>query len=102
MIFLTGSMLFGSVLSSHGYLQAVFVVTMFTSVWLAFFNMLPIYPLDGSKVLRWNKAVYAVTLMVIFAFLYYIAGIAIVSSLIFALFIALVFYFFFSSGMHIF
>lgn len=30
--------------------------------WLAFFNMLPIMGLDGTKVLNWNKKIYAVIL----------------------------------------
>ena len=30
--------------------------------WLAFFNMLPFFGLDGSKVLLWNKVVFFVTI----------------------------------------
>lgn len=39
--------------------------------WLAFFNMIPIGVLDGAKVLRWNRAVFAVvmTLALVFAFI---------------------------------
>ena len=36
---------------------AIGVVT-FISLWLGFFNMLPILPLDGSKVLAWDIRVY--------------------------------------------
>ena len=39
---------------------------MFISILLAFFNMLPIYPLDGSKVLAWNPGVYALAMGTIF------------------------------------
>ena len=41
-------------------------LTIFISILLAFFNMLPIYPLDGSKVLAWNKEVYFITMGTIF------------------------------------
>lgn len=40
--------------------------TIFISILLAFFNMLPIFPLDGSKVLAWNKPIYVTTLLLIF------------------------------------
>lgn len=72
------------------YMQLMISTTLFICVWLAFFNMLPIYPLDGSKVLRWNKTIYAVTMILIFAFLYFVAGAAILPSLVFVLIIALI------------
>ncbi|MBI4399798.1 site-2 protease family protein [Candidatus Micrarchaeota archaeon] len=30
------------------------------NMWLAFFNMIPIFPLDGSKVFEWNSVVWGV------------------------------------------
>ncbi len=45
------------------YIEATLVFTAFINLWLAFFNMLPIYPLDGSKVLSWNKPIYVITLI---------------------------------------
>jgi Zn-dependent protease len=47
-------------LVSHpsAYLGTAIGVVTFISLWLGFFNMLPIPPLDGSKVLAWDWRVY--------------------------------------------
>ena len=37
----------------------LFSLAVFVNLWLAIFNMLPIPPLDGSKVLSWNKVIWA-------------------------------------------
>ena len=58
---------------------------MFISILLAFFNMLPIMPLDGAKVLNWDKNVYITSIIIIFilmAFSYYILVHSIISMLI--------------------
>ncbi|MDE1865407.1 MAG: site-2 protease family protein [Candidatus Micrarchaeota archaeon] len=44
--------------SSATYLSLAIGVVMFISLWLGFFNMLPIFPLDGSKVLAWDWRIY--------------------------------------------
>ncbi len=36
------------------------------SFWLAFFNLLPIPPLDGSKVLIWNSSIWFITIVLAF------------------------------------
>ncbi len=56
------------------YLSAMLYFVMFVAILLAFFNMLPAYPLDGSKVLAWNKKIYAVTMLCIFALMYLFTG----------------------------
>ena len=63
--------------------------TIFISIYLAFFNMLPIYPLDGSKVLAWNPAVYLSTMAVIFVLMLAFTGIGLYN-IIFLIIIALV------------
>ncbi len=49
-----------------GYLQNMINFTLFISILLAFFNMLPIPPLDGSKIFAWNKPVFAAMIGIIF------------------------------------
>jgi len=41
----------------------------FINSWLAFFNMIPVWQLDGKKVLEWNKPVYFLVAAVAFLFL---------------------------------
>ena len=72
------------------YLSSAFYFVIFISVLLAFFNMLPIYPLDGSKVLAWNKYVYAAVLLPILGLLLEFSILSI-GNIEFMLIIALVF-----------
>ena len=82
---------------AHTYFSTMASIVMFISILLAFFNMLPIMPLDGSKVLRWNRKVYFSSLgviMVLMGIAYYslfqsIKGMVI--EVIFMLFIAVFF-----------
>lgn len=57
-------------ISQNNYIATLVGTTLFISLYIAFFNMLPIYPLDGSKVLRWNRAVYVGILAMIFICFY--------------------------------
>ncbi len=40
------------------------------NIWLGLFNMLPVYPLDGSKIIEWNIGVWGMFLL-IFLFLFF-------------------------------
>ncbi len=78
---------------NNSYLQNVINFTLFISILLAFFNMLPIFPLDGSKILRWNKLVYVGLIALIFVLFTTIIP---VYSLLFDMILWLVVAFFFS------
>lgn len=69
-VFLAINLLFSSYMT--GFVGNVVAVTLYISIILAFFNMLPIFPLDGSKVFRWNKPVYFAVVVVIFVLLTFI------------------------------
>lgn len=76
---------------SSPYLQNILDFVVFISIYLAFFNMLPIYPLDGSKVFAWNKPVYFTVMAAIFILLTLILPISsIIFGLVFILIIALI------------
>lgn len=42
----------------EGLLGAMGVYGFTINSWLGLFNMIPVYPLDGAKVWKWNKALY--------------------------------------------
>ena len=76
------------------YLGEALYFIIFISILLAFFNMLPIFPLDGSKVLAWNKPIYLATMGAIFVLMVVFTRIPL-TSVIFMVIIALFFSFFY-------
>ena len=91
-VFLAALLLIAPSQSSYAYIAISY--TFFISIFLAFFNMLPIPPLDGSKVLRWNKPVYFATMGVIFVLMVYFTGIPKLT-ILYMLMMALFFSFFY-------
>lgn len=87
-IFLAIALVFGSSLGA--YLQYAVSLTLTISILLAFFNMLPIFPLDGSKVLHWNRPIYFGTVGIIFVLMMFFTGLPLIS-IAFMLAIALMF-----------
>lgn len=59
-------------MQTGGYLQNLVTFVLYISLLLAFFNMLPIFPLDGSKVLRWNIGVYVMVIAIIMGIFAYL------------------------------
>jgi Zn-dependent protease len=68
--------------AATSYLANIISFTIFISILLAFFNMLPIFPLDGSKVLSWNPAIYIVTMLIIFGLMVEFTSIGLLSIII--------------------
>lgn len=65
----------GHVPANVSYLQTAISFLVFISIYLAFFNMLPIMPLDGSKVLAWNMFIYIPVMLAIIALTLYFTAI---------------------------
>ena len=51
--------------------SAIFSLGAGINSWMAFFNLLPVPPLDGSKVFLWNKAVWAGALIIAAAAMFF-------------------------------
>jgi Zn-dependent protease len=81
---------------TNSYLYNAIDFTIFISLLLAFFNMLPIFPLDGSKVLHWSKPIYAVVMLAIF-FLIVVFNVLSILDVIILVIIALFFSLFYRS-----
>lgn len=43
---------------SMGFIKELATTGLFINSWLALFNMIPVWELDGTKILKWNKVVY--------------------------------------------
>ena len=59
-----------------GILQTIIISAMYINFFLAAFNLIPIYPLDGSKIFVWNKGVWLITILLaasgVFFFQFYL------------------------------
>ncbi len=53
-----------SYIVTQGFVNELFMFGFMVNSWLALFNMIPLWILDGKKVLDWNKGVYFVILLV--------------------------------------
>ncbi len=50
----------------------VLMVAIFLNSFLGIFNLIPLGPLDGLKVIRWNKALYVITIIALIGILVYV------------------------------
>ncbi len=64
-------MTFGLIIN-QGFLGTLFAFGFFINTWLAVFNLIPIWLLDGKKVWNWNKTIYIITMS--FAICLLVAG----------------------------
>lgn len=55
-----------------GYIQKIATYGFMINTWLALFNMIPVWQFDGAKVLRWNKYVYFLVVIVAFVLMSFV------------------------------
>ena len=55
---IAGGIAFAVMFATDGLLSDIARMFAFFNVFLAFFNLLPIYPMDGSKIFKWNPPIY--------------------------------------------
>ncbi len=84
---------FTNFFTQHSYFYNLASFVMFINLYVAFFNMLPLYPLDGSKVFRWNKGIYIISMAILLILLASIIG---VGNLLASLLISFIFIMIFS------
>lgn len=59
-----------SFIVSTGFVGQIFSYGFMINTWLGLFNMIPVWNLDGAKILRWNKVVYFSMVIVGLIFLF--------------------------------
>lgn len=59
-IILAGIFFVLAAVSTQPFWAQAFGVAFSINLWLALFNMIPIFPLDGSKVFKWNPIIWAI------------------------------------------
>lgn len=60
---------------TEGFIARIISFGVLVNVWLGLFNLIPVWLLDGKKILKWNKLVYFITLAIgifLFVIRYYL------------------------------
>ncbi|MBT4174554.1 metalloprotease [archaeon] len=68
-----------------GYIGKIISLGLLINVWLALFNLLPFWILDGKKILSWDKTVYLITLglaIALFVLRYFLPSVMTVAEII--------------------
>lgn len=65
-----GAVMYLAFLSTTGYVSAICGLFAYLNSFLALFNMIPLMPFDGSKIIKWNIGVYLVMVAASGALLY--------------------------------
>lgn len=61
---------FLSFVSANPFVVAIAYPAMFINFWLAFFNLIPVPPLDGSKVFAWNPIIWIALFIPLILFIF--------------------------------
>ncbi len=60
------ALLFAPLMALPGFFGVLGFFGFFVNVWLAFFNLIPFPPLDGSKIIAWNSKVWGLVTFIAF------------------------------------
>lgn len=63
------ALLFLPLVNLSGFLGTLGYFGFFVNAWLAFFNLIPFPPLDGSKVMAWSPRIWALVTLTAFVFM---------------------------------
>ncbi|MFQ6136045.1 MAG: site-2 protease family protein [Candidatus Hydrothermarchaeales archaeon] len=63
------ALLFLPLVNLSGFLGTLGYFGFFVNAWLAFFNLIPFPPLDGSKVMAWSPRIWALVTLTAFIFM---------------------------------
>jgi Zn-dependent protease len=67
-----GYIAFALALATTGFSSAIFGLLAYLNAFLALFNMIPIPPLDGSKIVKWNIPVFVIMVALAALLLYFV------------------------------
>jgi len=68
-----------------GYIGKIISLGLLVNVWLALFNLIPVWVLDGKKILTWDKTVYFITLglaIALFVLRYFLPSVMTIAQII--------------------